>query len=85
MEPALVMQDNMSTLHLIKNGRTSSDRTRHIDVRYFFVKDRVEQGEIECRYQPTGSMLADILTKPLQGKAFRDMQLVLLGGADKEQ
>ena len=30
-------------------------------------------------------MLADILTKPLQGKAFRDMQLVLLGGADKEQ
>ena len=25
MEPALVMQDNMSTLHLIKNGRTSSD------------------------------------------------------------
>ncbi len=68
----------MSTLQLIKNGRTSSDRTRHIDIRYFFVKDRVEQGEIVCRHQPTESMLADVLTKPLQGALFRRLQQELL-------
>jgi hypothetical protein len=85
MGPALVLQDNQSTLHLIKNGRTSSDRTRHIDVRYFFVKDRVEQGEIVCRHQPTGSMLADVLTKPLQGKLFRVLQQELLQGKEGQE
>ena len=41
--------------------------TRHIDIRYFFVKDRVESGEVHIEHCPTLDMLADYFTKPLQG------------------
>ena len=72
----IVYQDNQSAILLEKNGRASSSkRTRHINIRYFFVTDRVASGEITIEYCPTLAMLADYFTKPLQGaqfKAFRD-------------
>jgi len=77
--PSKVYQDNMSSIQLEKNGKASSgQRTRHINIRYFFVTDRVTKKEVEMIYCPTGEMLADLLTKPLQGsqfKRFRDMML----------
>jgi hypothetical protein len=78
MKAATVYQDNMSTMALAEKGRSTAEKTRHINIRYFFVKDRVEAGEIEIKYCPTEHMLADILTKPLQGQAFRDMRDILL-------
>ena len=78
MKAAAVYQDNMSTMALAEKGRSTAEKTRHINIRYFFVKDRVEAGEIEIKYCPTEHMLADILTKPLQGQAFRDMRDILL-------
>jgi len=76
MHTTKLHQDNMSTILLSKNGKASSGkRTRHIDIRYFFIADRVENKEIEVIYCPTGDMHADLLTKPLQGcvfKRFRD-------------
>ena len=57
---------------LSKNGKASSSkRTRHIDIRYFFITDRVANKEIEIIYCPTGDMCADLLTKPLQGSLFK--------------
>ena len=70
MEPAVVYQDNMSTISLVKNGKSNSYKTRHIAIRFFFVSDRVASKEIKIEYMPTGEMLADILTKPLQGAIF---------------
>ncbi len=78
MKAATLYQDNMSTMALVEKGRSTAEKTRHINIRYFFVKDRVEAGEIEIKYCPTEHMLADILTKPLQGQAFRDMRDILL-------
>lgn len=78
MGPATVFQDNMSTIALAEKGRSTSDRTRHIHIRYFFVKDRVDSGEIHIEYKPTKLMLADLLTKPLQGDLFRAMRKELL-------
>lgn len=75
---AKIYQDNMSTIKLTEKGRSSSERTRHINIRYFFVKDRVDSGEVMIEYMPTGDMLADILTKPLQGEEFRAMRRRLL-------
>jgi hypothetical protein len=67
----VVYQDNKSSLLLEKNGRQScGKRTRHIDIRYFFIKDRVSQGEVCLEYCPTEDMLADFFTKPLQGNLF---------------
>jgi hypothetical protein len=76
--PATLYQDNMSTIALAKNGQSNSERTRHIAIRFFFVKDRVESGEIVVEHLGTEHMIADILTKPLQGEMFRRLRRQLL-------
>jgi hypothetical protein len=76
--PARVNQDNMSTMSLIKNGASTSDRTRHVAIRYFWVKDRISAKEIEVIYCPTENMIADILTKPLVGEQFIKLRNLLL-------
>jgi len=77
--PTEVYQDNMSSIQLEKNGKASSgQRTRHINIRYFFVTDRVTNKEVEMVYCPTGDMLADLLTKPLQGSQFRRFRDAIL-------
>ena len=78
MKAANVYQDNTSTIALAEKGRSTSERTRHVNVRYFFVKDRIENGEIIITYLPTSEMVADILTKPLQGELFRNLRNKLL-------
>jgi hypothetical protein len=77
--PVRLYQDNQSTMAMIEKGRSTSSRTRHIAIRYFFVSDRVNSGEVEVVYLPTGSMRADIMTKPLQGDLFRKMRAELMG------
>ena len=78
---AKIFQDNKSTMTLISKGNTTSPRTRHIAVRFFFVKDRIEKKEIILDYINTNDMLADVLTKPLQGSLFKRMRDHLLGNA----
>jgi hypothetical protein len=74
-----IYQDNQSTMLLAKNGRASSGkRTRHINIRYFFVADRVKSGEVSIDYCPTGEMLGDFFTKPLQGVAFKKFRAKIL-------
>ena len=72
-------QDNISTQLLIKNGKMSSGKkTKHIKAKFFFIKDRVDNGEIKVNDCPTEEMWADIMTKPLQGTAFRVMRAKLM-------
>lgn len=78
LDAATIFQDNMSTIAMVKRGHSSSERSRHINIRYFFVKDRVDQGDIKIEYRPTGEMLADVLTKPLQGTLFVKLRDELL-------
>ena len=74
-----VNQDNQSTMLLAKNGRASSGkRTRHINIRYFFVTDRVKSKEINIKYCPTGEMVGDFFTKPLQGAKFQQFRNAIL-------
>jgi hypothetical protein len=78
LPPPKMFEDNLSTIALIKNGKSNSNRTRHIAIRYFFIAEKVANKEIDIEYKSTDDMLADILTKPLQGKrfkAFRDQLL----------
>jgi hypothetical protein len=78
VQPAVLYQDNQSTMALMKNGRSNSERTRHIAIRYFFISDRIEKKEIRVEYLATGDMIADILTKPLQGEQFIRLRKMLL-------
>jgi len=72
-------QDNISSQLLIKNGKMSSGKkTKHIKAKFFFIKDRVEDGEIKVIDCPAEEMWADIMTKPLQGTAFRVIRAELM-------
>ena len=68
---ANLFQDNLSTIILAHKGQTSAERTRHINIRYFFIKDRIENGEVIVKYLSTDEMIADGLSKPLQGNKFK--------------
>ena len=72
MDASLLYQDNMSAILLETNGKASSSKhTKHIKVKYFFIKDKVDQGEITIEHCPTKQMWTDINTKLKQGLAFR--------------
>ena len=76
----LIFQDNKSAILLARNGRNScTGNSRHVAVRYFFIKDRVDKGEVRVEYLPTGLMLADFYTKPLQGRQFEFFKQYIMG------
>ena len=69
----ILYQDNKSTILLLENGkRSSSQRTRAINIRYFFLTDQIEKKNLTVKYCPTLEMRADFMSKPLQGKLFAD-------------
>ena len=69
---ALVYQDNQSAMLLERNGKmSSSKRTKHIKMKYFFVTDKIEQGEVVVEHMPTDKMWIDVNTKPKMGRPFR--------------
>ena len=80
VEQSFLEQDNESAIKLERNGRTSAGpRSRHIDIRFFWVKDRTSAGGITIRHCPTLQMLGDFFTKPLQGSLFTKFRDVILG------
>jgi hypothetical protein len=79
----VLYQDNKSSILLETNSRgSSSKRTIHIAIRYFFIADRVKSKEIRIEYCPTGIMIADYFTKPLQGMIFRKLRDMIMGNTD---
>ena len=80
MTESILEQDNESAMKLEKNGRMSAgQKSRHINIRYFWIKDRTAANAITIRHCPTLEMLADFFTKPLQGNLFRSFRDVILG------
>ena len=67
----IMMRDNKSCMLMEENGMLSSTkRTKHINVRYFLMKDKIDRGEVKIEYCPTDEMIGDYFTKPLQGEKF---------------
>lgn len=67
----LVYRDNQSSMKLELNGKASSGkRTRHFNIKYFFITDLIHRGEVKTEYCPTEYMIADYMTKPLLGRKF---------------
>ena len=76
----VLYQDNQSAMLLEKNGKASSGkRTKHINIRYFFVTDRIAKGDLNIEWYPTGDMIGDYMTKPLQGSLFRKFRDMIMG------
>ena len=75
-----LFQDNQSAMKIICNGkRSSGPKTKHMDTRYFWIKDRLVSEGINVVYCPTSLMVADFFTKALQGKLFKTLRDVVLG------
>ena len=53
--------------------------SRHIHIRYFFVKDRIDKGDMRVEYCPTYLMLVGLFTKPWMGELFRKLRSVIMG------
>ena len=70
MPPLRLLQDNKSTISLLMRGGPASQRSRHIDIRYFWVHERLKSGTVSLTHLPTEDMVANILTKPVQGAQF---------------
>ena len=69
--PSTVYQDNMSCMSLIEKGRSTSKRTRHIAIRHFWTKERVDTNEIIMVHRATEIMgPANVMTKPTHGAQF---------------
>jgi hypothetical protein len=62
--------DNQSCLKMIANDKFSN-RTKHIDTKFYFTKDLVSSGKIQLQYVSTENNLADIFTKPLQSTRIK--------------
>ena len=76
--PTIVYEDNKSTIDLLSSAKYHA-KTKHIEVRYFYVKDQLASGILSFQYQPTVDMVSDVLTKPLSGALFHRHSSTLLG------
>ena len=75
-----LMQDNKSAILLQKNWPFSTRKgSKHINVRYFFVVDKIKNKEVKIVYCPTEEMVADYNTKPLQGSLFYYFRNKIMG------
>ena len=80
IEKNTLYQDNQNAIKMEINGRNScTGNSRHINIKFFWVKDRITQENIEVKYCPTYIMLAGYFTKPLQGKLFIRFRRIIMG------
>ena len=69
--PLKLYCDNKSAV-LYSNNNRSSSRSKHIDIKFLVVKERVQSGQISIEHIGTNSMIADPLTKGLPPKVFHE-------------
>jgi Reverse transcriptase (RNA-dependent DNA polymerase) len=75
----IIYRDNVSSMKLEENGKSSSGkRTRHFDIKYFYITDLIKRNEVTIEYCPTEIMIADYMTKPLVGARFHKLKKVVL-------
>ena len=82
LPPAVLYQDNQGTIALCERGG-AGHRTKHVKIRNFWIKERIDDGDIEVKHMPTESMVADVLTKPLQGAHFVKLRDAIIGAKNK--
>jgi hypothetical protein len=68
----ILKRDNMSSMKLELNGKTSSGkRTRHFNIKYFHITDLINRKEASIEYCPTEEMIGDYMSKPTTGAKFQ--------------
>ena len=80
-KPKMILaKDNISEIRMLKNGKSScTSNSKHVAIKYFWSTDRIKNGNIEVEHCPTDRMLADYMSKPLQGSLFNSFRDVIMG------
>ena len=82
--PTIVYEDNQSTIQLAHTGG-GFQRSKHLNMRYFYVRQAVEEHSIRLQYIPTGDQTADILTKVISSPTlFYKLRSQLLNCANNK-
>ena len=68
-KPTVLMEDNQGAISIAKNP-VAHARTKHIDIRYHYIREAVQNGTINLCFCPSENMIADLLTKPLPRGRF---------------
>ena len=68
-----ILCDHQSCIKMTKN-LVFHDKTKHIDIRYHFIRDMVQKGAVKLKYVPTEEHVADVLTNPLAHVKFEYFQ-----------
>lgn len=68
-KPVTIFEDNQSAISIAKNIRTSG-KTKHIDIKFHFIRDMIKLNKIKLLYCPSSDNLADVFTKSLASDKF---------------
>lgn len=74
--PVVIYVDNKSSIDLTKNP-VFHGRSKHIHIRYHFIRDCIERGEIIVKFVRTKEQKADVLTKEMPAARFQEMRKLL--------
>ena len=77
----MLYQDNMNAIRM---ERSCTKRTRQLNIRYFFICNKVNNKEVSIEYCPTTEMIANYFSKPLGGSQFRKVWKIVLGINEKD-
>ena len=77
-EATTIFEDNQGCIALSGNP-IFHKRTKHIDIRYHFIRERIVSKEVELKYIPTKNQLADLLTKGLQKPRTIELRNYIMG------
>jgi len=74
-QPTPLFEDNKSAIHIVCNNGKDKGRTNHMD----YVHELAHTNQIHVLYRPTFTMIADILTKPIDLSQFLFLRAQILG------
>jgi hypothetical protein len=69
LDPTVIHCDNQSCVKLSENP-VSHDRSKHVEIKYHYIRDMVQRKAVLVQYLPTDEQIADVLTKPLAKSKF---------------
>lgn len=70
----MLLEDNLSCIHLFKNPQSGHKRTKHIKVKYHYIRELIKSGIIQVDYKPTEEQVADLFTKGLAKPSFESFR-----------
>ena len=81
---SIIYQDSKSAILLERNGKAfSSKQIKHIQIRYFFITDWIANGVVKTEWCSTADLVADFMTKPMQGCTFRTFHDFIIGKTER--